>query len=67
MASSSSRSANTQQALEAYLDEVQDWVALMMQTSISNSALPELIQDAEYSFKILHKTVSERDEEELYL
>jgi transposase len=51
-------------APEMYLDEIQDWVALTMQTSISKSALSMLIQDAGYSFKMLHKAASERDEEE---
>ena len=51
-------------APEMYLDEIQDWVALTMQTSISKSALSELIQDAGYSFKMLHKAASEQDEEE---
>ena len=51
-------------ALEMYLDEIQDWVALTMQTSISKSALSELIRDAGYSFKMLHKAASERDEGE---
>ena len=51
-------------APEMYLDEIQDWVALTTQTSISKSALSELIQDAGYSFKMLHKAASERDEEE---
>jgi hypothetical protein len=51
-------------APEMYLDEVQDWVALTMQTSISKSALSELIRDAGYSFKMLHKAASERNEEE---
>lgn len=47
-----------------YLDEIQDWIALTMQTSISRSALTELIQDAGCLFKMLHKAASERDEEE---
>lgn len=47
-----------------YLDEIQDWIALTMQTSVSKSALSELIRDAGYSFKMLHKAASERDEEE---
>ena len=51
-------------APEMYLDEIQDWIALTMQTSISKSALSTLIQDAGYSFKMLHKAASERDEEE---
>ena len=51
-------------APEMYLDEIQDWIALTMETSISRSALSELIQDAGYSFKMLHKAASERDEEE---
>lgn len=51
-------------APEMYLDEIQDWVALTMQTSISKSALSELIKDAGYSFKMLHKAASKQDEEE---
>ena len=51
-------------APEMYLDEIQDWIALTMQTSVSKSALSELIRDAGYSFKMLHKAASERDEEE---
>ena len=46
-----------------YLDEIQDWVALRIQTSISKSALYELIRDARYPFTMLHKAASERDEE----
>ena len=47
-----------------YLDEIRDWIALTMETSISKSVLSELIQDVGYSFKMLHKAASERDEEE---
>ena len=50
-------------AQEMYLDEIQDWIALTAQTSISRSALCTLIQGAGHSFKILHKTVSEQGEE----
>ena len=49
---------------EVYINELQDFVALTMQTSISNSALSKLIQDAGYSFKMLHKAASEHNEEE---
>jgi transposase len=51
-------------APEMYLDEVQDWVALTMQMSISKTALSLLIRDAGYSFKMLHRAASERDEED---
>ena len=49
-------------APEMYPDEIQDWVALQMQTSISKSALSELIRDAGYTFNMLHKAASKRDE-----
>ena len=57
-------SEQLERAPEMYLDEIQDWVALTMETSISKVALCELIRDAGYTFKMLHKAASEQDEEE---
>lgn len=51
-------------APEMYFDEIQDWVALTMEISISKNMLSELIQDTGYSFNMLHRAASEQDEEE---
>ena len=53
-----------ERAPELYLNEIQDWIALMMQTAISQSALAELIQDAGFLYKMLHKAAAEQDEAE---
>ncbi|KAF9642398.1 hypothetical protein BDM02DRAFT_3264478 [Thelephora ganbajun] len=55
-------SEQLERAPELYLDEIQDWIALTMQSVISRSALAELIQDAGFSYKMLHKAAAERDE-----
>ena len=57
-------SEQLERAPELYLDEIQDWIALTMQTAISRSALAELIRDAGFSYKMLHKAAAERDEAE---
>ena len=51
-----------ERAPELYLDEIQDWVALTMEIVISRSALTELIKDAGFSYKMLHKAAAEQDE-----
>jgi hypothetical protein len=55
-------SEQLERAPELYLDEIQDWIALTMQTTISRSALAESIQGAGFSYKMLHKAAAERDE-----
>lgn len=55
-------SEQLERAPELYLDEIQDWVALTMEIVISRSALTELIKDAGFSYKMLHKAAAERDE-----
>jgi len=55
-------SEQLERAPELYLDEIQDLVALKLQTVISRSALAELIRDAGFSYKMLHKAAAERDE-----
>ena len=55
-------SEQLERAPELYLDEIQDWVALATKTAISRSALAELIRDAGFSYKMLHKAAAERDE-----
>jgi len=54
----------TSRAPGMYLDEIQDCVAPIMRTSISVRALSVLVRDEDYLFKMLHKAVSEQDEEE---
>ena len=50
------------QALEMFLDEIQDWMALHHDTAISITSLHLVIHDAGLSLKMLHKAASERDE-----
>ncbi|KAJ7242535.1 hypothetical protein C8J57DRAFT_1084317, partial [Mycena rebaudengoi] len=51
------------EAPEMYLDEIMDWVALFLDTSISRTALHMLIKDSGLTYKILQRAASERDEE----
>jgi len=51
-----------QEAPEMYLDEIQDWVAIAHELSISKTALHVLIHDVGISYKVLRKAASERDE-----
>jgi len=46
-----------------YLDEIQEWVAITQDLSISKTALHVLIRDAGVTYKVLCKAASERDEE----
>jgi len=55
-------SEQLERAPELYLDETQDWVALKMQTVISQSALAELIHDVGFSYEMLHKAAAEQDQ-----
>jgi len=50
-------------APEMYLDEIQEWVAITQDLSISKTALHVLIRDAGVTYKVLRKAASERDEE----
>jgi hypothetical protein len=52
-----------QGAPELYLDEIQDWIAISHETSLSKTAIHWLIEDAGFSFKQLRKAASERDDE----
>jgi len=45
-----------------YLDEIQDWVAISHDLSISKSSLDLIIRDAGFSYKMLSKAAAERDE-----
>src|ERR1700722_10520543 len=49
-------------ALEMFLDEIQDWVALHHDQAISCTAVHDIICDAGLTFKMLHKAASARDE-----
>ena len=49
---------------EAYLDEIQSWVAIHQEIGISRSSLARLIADVGFSYKLLHKAAMERDEDE---
>ena len=46
-----------------YLDEIQDWIAIVHDVGISITALHENIQDLGITYKVLHKAAVERDEE----
>src|SRR5229473_8215890 len=52
-----------EEALEMYLSEIQDWIALSHEVHISKTALHENIHDAGLSFKLLCRAVGERDED----
>jgi hypothetical protein len=45
-----------------YLDELQDWVVITHELSISKMTLHKLICDVGISYKVLWKAASERDE-----
>ena len=51
------------EAPEMYLDEIQDWVALVHDVSISKAALHKNIRDCGMTYKLLQKAALERDEE----
>jgi transposase len=51
------------EAPEMYLDEIQDWVALVHDVGISKSALHKNIRDCGMTYKLLQKAAVERDEE----
>ena len=51
------------EAPEMYLDEIQDWLALVHDVSLSKSALYKNIWDCGMSYKLLQKYTIERDEE----
>lgn len=51
------------EAPEMYLDEIQDWLAVVHDVGISISALHEIIRDCGLTYKMLHKAAAERDEE----
>jgi transposase len=51
------------EAPELYLDEIQDWIALAFQTSVSKSTLFRNIRDAGVTYKLLGKAAAERDED----
>jgi transposase len=46
-----------------YLDEIQDWIAVVHDVGISITALHENIRDCGMTYKVLHKAAVERDEE----
>jgi hypothetical protein len=51
------------EAPEAFLDEIQDWLALVHDVGISQSALHENIWDCGLTYKMLQKAAAERDDE----
>ena len=51
-----------EEAPEMYLDEIQDWVAISHDLSISKSTLDLIIRDAGFSYKMISKAAAERDE-----
>jgi len=51
-----------EEALEMYLDEIQDWVAISRELSISKSTLDLMIRDLGISYKLFSKAAAERDE-----
>src|SRR5258707_5714707 len=52
-----------EEALEMYLSEIQDWIALSHEVHISKTVLHENIRDAGITFKLLCKAVAECDED----
>jgi transposase len=51
-----------QQALELYLDEIQEWLAVTHDVGLSRSAIDQLLRDAGLTYKMLQKAAIERDE-----
>ena len=49
-----------EEAPEAFLDEIQDWLALVHDVGISQSALHENIWDCGLTYKMLWKAAAER-------
>ncbi len=52
-----------EEALEMYLSEIQDWIALSHEVHISKTVLHENICDAGITFKLLRKAAAECDED----
>ncbi|KIL63075.1 hypothetical protein M378DRAFT_43789, partial [Amanita muscaria Koide BX008] len=52
-----------EEAPETFLDEIQDWLALVHDVGISQSALHENIRDCGLTYKMLRKAAAERDDE----
>lgn len=48
---------------EMYLDKIQEWIAINLDVGVSVSAIHEIIRDAGFTYKYLHKAAVERDEE----
>jgi transposase len=46
-----------------FLDEIQDWLALVHDVNISRTALHENIRDCGITYKMIHKAALERDDE----
>ena len=51
------------EALEMYLSEIQDWIALTYEVHISKAVLHMNICDAEISFKLLRRAAAEHNED----
>jgi transposase len=51
------------EAPEMYLDEIQDWIAVVHDVGLSIPALHENIRDCGMTYKMLHKAAAECDEE----
>ncbi len=51
------------EAPEMYLDEIQEWIAIVHDVGLSISALHQNIRDCGITYKMLHKAAVERDEE----
>ena len=52
-----------EEALEMYLGEIQDWIALAHEVHISKSALHNNIHNTGISFKLLHRAAAEHDKD----
>jgi transposase len=52
-----------EEALEMYLSEIQDWIALAHEVHISRAALHLNIRDAGITFKLLRRAAAEHDED----
>lgn len=51
------------EALQMYLDEIQDWIAITHEALLSMTALHMLLADAGFSYKCLCKAAAECDDE----
>jgi hypothetical protein len=53
-----------EEALELFLDEIQEWLAVAHDTGISRLALHSIIRDCGLTYKVLQRAAAERDDDQ---